>query len=135
MQLVPAQNPASRETDSEGNVIPPTVCDKLVFLIAYIEPDVYDYISEETSYEHAIDVLDNLYMKPVNIIYARHMLATRKQDSTENLDTYLQALKGLAKPCQFKLPASALLYEEEYIRDAFIAGIGSTTIRRRLHHY
>ena len=110
----------------------PATINKLGLLINYIEPDVFDCISEETDYDAAITALETLYIKPVNVIYARHMLVTRKQDSSESLDFFLQALKGLAKPCQFELPTTAKLYEEEYIRDAFISGLVSPAIRQRL---
>ncbi len=105
---------------------------KLALLTNYVEPEVFDYISEETEYDKALAILDKLYLKPTNEIYARHILASRKQDSTESLDSYLQVLKELAKSCKFKLPENVKLYEEEYIRDAFISGLSSTHIRERL---
>ena len=105
---------------------------KLALLINLVDPDVFDYISDKTIYEDALDTLNRLYEKPVNIIHARHLLATRKQDPSETLDCYLQVLRGLAKHCHFVLPESALLYEEEYIRDAFISGLTQQSIRERL---
>ncbi|CAH2266934.1 jg8838 [Pararge aegeria aegeria] len=40
--------------------------------------------------------------KPKNIITARHLLATRRQHSGETIDSYLQALKLLARECEFE---------------------------------
>ena len=54
------------------------------------------------------------------------MLATRKQKPGESFDTYLNALKSLAKDCNFKA-VTADVYQSESIRDAFIAGTTSST--------
>ena len=105
---------------------------KLELLINYVEPEVYEYISEETTYDSALALLDGLYLKPVNVIYARYTLLNRKQDAGQTVDSFLQVLRGLAKPCQFTLPNTSQLYEEEYIRDAFIAGLSSQDIRQKL---
>ena len=117
-----------------SSITPPTegTLNKLALLTNFVEPDVFEYFSEETTYDAAMGVLNKLYEKPVNEIYARHMLATAKQESSETLDCFLQRLKVLSKMCQFKLPTTALLYEEEYIRDAFITGLSSQKIRERL---
>ena len=110
----------------------PATVNKLALLINYVEPDVYEYICSETTYEGAVQTLENLYKKPVNVIYARYVLSTRKQEPSQSLDSFLQILKSLAKPCQFTLPATNAEYANEYIRDAFISGISSPTIRQRL---
>ncbi|XP_068235942.1 uncharacterized protein [Palaemon carinicauda] len=70
-------------------------------------------------------------MKPNNEIFARHLLATRRQNSDKSLDQFLQALKLLAKDCQFK---SVTVEEacDSYVRDAFINGLVSGAIRQRL---
>ncbi|XP_068205479.1 uncharacterized protein [Palaemon carinicauda] len=105
--------------------------DKLVLLTNYVAPSVYDYISECETYENAEEVLTSLYVKPNNEIFARHLLATRRQNSGESLDQFLQALKLLAKDCQFK---SVTVEEacDSYVRDAFINGLVSSAIRQRL---
>ena len=79
-------------------------------------------MEECADYESAITTLRNIYVKPTNEIYARHQLATRRQQAGEGLDEYLQALKILRKECNFK-PVTATEYCEEYIRHAFISGI------------
>ena len=50
--------------------------DKLATLINFIAPNVYDYITDCQTYENAIETLENIYVKPTNEIYARHVLAT-----------------------------------------------------------
>ena len=65
--------------------------DKLKVLTAHLSAPIYKLISEETTYESAITALQNLFVKPKNKIYARHMLATAKQDTGESVDEYIFA--------------------------------------------
>ena len=104
---------------------------KLRCLTKYVSSNVYDYFSDSATFDEAIKILDGLYLKPKNIIYARHLLATRRQEATESLDEYLQVLHRLSKDC--KLTAvTAEQYREELVRDAFINGLLSPPIRQRL---
>ena len=104
---------------------------KLKLMINYIAPSIYEHIAECTSYVSAMDTLSGMYIKPKNEIFARHVLASRRQNPGESLDTYLQALNLLAKDCNFKAVA-ADEYRDDYIRDAFINGLTSPQIRQRL---
>ena len=76
-------------------------------------------------------MLKTLYVKTPNEIFARHKLATRKQQAGETLDQYLQELKLLSKDCNF-CQVSAIQQRDEAIRDAFISGLLSGSIRQRL---
>ena len=105
--------------------------DKLNVLINYVSPSIYDYISESKTYDEAIETLQSLYIKPKNEIFARHLLATRRQQAGESLEEFLQALKLLSADCNFKT-VSVEKYKEESIRDAFISGLLFPTIRQRL---
>ena len=96
-----------------------------------VSATVYEYIASETTYDAAIKKLESLYVKPKNEVFARHQLATRKQNAGEAIDEFLQA-KQLAKDCNLKAVTSEI-YREEAIRDAFITGLSSATlIRQRL---
>ena len=75
---------------------------KLVILANYVSPEVYGYISHCTTYEDAITTLQVMYVKPKNEVFARYLLATRRQDSAESLDQFVMELKQLAKGCNFK---------------------------------
>ena len=105
--------------------------DKLRTLVSCVSYDVYDYIEECSTYNGAIDVLNKLYVKTPNEIFARHLLSTRKQTVGESLDEFLQELRRLSKDCAFKA-VSADKYREEMIRDSFINGLSSALIRQRL---
>ncbi|XP_050507148.1 uncharacterized protein LOC126884884 [Diabrotica virgifera virgifera] len=105
--------------------------DKYMLLINFVSHSVYDYISEAKTYISAIKILEELYIKPTNEIYARHILATRKQQINESIDQYAQQLKLLAKNCNFKAVSSDE-NKNDYIRDAFINGLVQSNIRQRL---
>lgn len=104
---------------------------KLSLLINLVSPAIYKYISDISDYESAMNVLEEVFVQPKNIIFCRHLLATRKQRADENVDEYLQSLKGLAKDCDFRA-VTAIQARDEYVRDAFINGITSDPIRQRL---
>ncbi|XP_065679877.1 uncharacterized protein LOC136071744 [Hydra vulgaris] len=109
----------------------PQELNKLKILTNFVVPGVYEIINECPNYEAAIQALQSVYIKPSNKVYARHLLATRKQQPGESFDEYLHALKVLAKKCNFK-QVSAIEYHDEYIRDALITGINSQVVRQRL---
>ena len=104
---------------------------KFNLLINYIEPNLYEFISECETYDQANETLKTIYVKPKNVMLARYILSTRKQKAGESLDQLLNELKALAKGCDFKT-VSDEKYKSEMIRDAFINGLRSNHIRQRL---
>ena len=80
-------------------------------------------------YESAIAVLDAAYVRPTSLVYSRHKLLTHKQ--SESIDVFKQDLERFAKSCDFKA-VTAEENKNQYIRDAFIAGLSSPQIRQRL---
>ena len=108
--------------------------DKLKVLINFIAPQVYDYIKESETYNKAIQVLKALYEKTPNQIFARHLLATAKQEVGQSLDDFLLTLTKLSKDCNFA-DVTGKEYCKEMIRDAFINGISSHSIRQSLLEY
>ena len=64
-------------------------------------------------------------------IYVRHVLATRRQEMNESIDTYLKILKRLSKDGNFTA-VIAEQHGQSYIRDAFISGLYSKETRQRL---
>lgn len=104
---------------------------KLTLLRAHMSCMCYKLIKSASSYDEAVKVLEARYVKPHSEIFTRHKLATRKQQPGESLDTYLEELGLLASQCKFEA-ATAEKVKEDAIRDAFISGILSNTIRQRL---
>ena len=112
-------------------VLPRDELNKLQVLTNYISPPIFEYIEHCRTYDEAIGILKALYVKPTNEVFARHQLATRRQQSGETIDEFLQALKVLTKDCNFK-SVTAAVYKDEAVRDSFITGLQSNTIRQRL---
>ena len=117
---------AVKKKTPEGETV-----NSLDILINYVSPKIFTFIADCTTYELAIQTLDSLFIKEVNQIFARHKLATRKQQPSEDLDQFMQALKTLSKECKFT-SVSADVYAQEAVRDAFISGMASHQIRTRL---
>ena len=105
--------------------LPQENLNKLSILTNLVSPSVYEYFSECADYATSIDALKKTFVKPTNEVFARHILRTRKQNGSETLDEYLQALKTLSKDCNFTA-VSAEQNRSDAIRDAFIDGIQST---------
>ena len=70
-------------------------------------------------------VLKELFVKPKNDVFARHVLATRSQQTAESLDEYLQVLKTSSKDCNYQV-VTAVQKRNNAIRDAFITGLQSS---------
>lgn len=113
------------------SVLPTEGLNKLQVLTNYVSPRIFEYIERCERYEDAIATLKALYIKPTNEVFSRHLLATRRQQSGEKIDEFLQALKTLSKDCNFQ-DVTAAVYRDEAVRDAFITGLQSNTIRQRL---
>ena len=120
-----------RTFDNFLAVLPQDDLDKLSVLANFVSPSIFQHIEECTEYEAAVGILQALFVKPRNEIFARHLLATRCQQPHETLDEFLQSLKTLSKDCNFQ-SVTASKYREESIRDAFITGLRSPSIRQRL---
>ena len=104
---------------------------KFATLVNCVSCEFFEFIEDCLTFEEAVETLRKLYIKTPNEIYARHQLAVCKQKPGESLDEFLQSLHRLAKDCDFK-PVTAAQYREELVRDAFITGIASHSIRQRL---
>ena len=63
--------------------------DKYHTLINYVSHNVYEYIEDCDDYDSALEVLDQLFIKKPNEIFARHLLATRQQKPGETVVEFL----------------------------------------------
>ena len=100
-------------------------------LINTISAAVYDIIDDTNDYYRAIKALDAAYIKPVNFIYNRHQLLTLRQQPAQTIDAFILQLEVLAKSCNFQA-VTAEENKSQYIQDAFISSITSSSIRQRL---
>ena len=83
-------------------VIQPARTTNLAILINSVDPHIYEHISESNTFEAAIALLQQMYVKPKSEVYARHWLATRHQETGETLDQFYQVLLQLSKNCNFQ---------------------------------
>ena len=104
---------------------------KLKLLINLLSPAIFKHIPDIHDYGTAMNALEYIFVKPKNSVFCRHLFATRRQQTYESVDQYLQSLKRLSKDCDFQA-VTATKARDEYIRDAFINGITSNHIRQRL---
>ena len=100
-------------------------------LINCVSASIYELISDCTTYASAIATLDAAYIRPTSVVYNRHQIITLKQDPGQTIDAYLQNLNRISKLCNFEA-VTAEQNRQQYVRDAFINGISSATIRQRL---
>ena len=105
--------------------------DKLCVLTNFVSSSIYDIFSDCTTYPSTLSTVINVYIKPTNTVFALQRLATHRQQSSEDYHQYLQLLRVLAKECEFQA-VTAAQYQEESIRDAFIAGIQSNEVCQHL---
>jgi hypothetical protein len=105
--------------------------EKFHLLINYVSPTIYEYVYQCNSYNEAMTVLKNIFVKPANEVFARHKLFTRRQEPNESVDRYIESLRLLSRDCQFKA-VSAEINRDDCIRDSFIRGLLNPVIRQRL---
>ena len=104
---------------------------KLMVLVNNISVDNFNIIANCETYTSALEALRKHFIKPCNIIFSRHKLATRRQANDETLDEYVSVLHQLSRQCELK-PVTAEVYRQELVRDAFVSGIRSSSIRQKL---
>ena len=73
--------------------------DKFNVLLGHIDQTVYDYIENCNTYEEAIQILKDIYVKTTNKIFAYDLLWSYYQKPNESIDQFLQALHKLSKAC------------------------------------
>ena len=109
----------------------PTDANKRSLLNNLVSPEIYDMISECTSYTEAVALLQSTFIKQKNEIFARHKLCTCKQEPGQTIDQFLLQLKTLSKDCNY-VNVSAVECCNLAVRDALIDSLLSNNIRLRL---
>ena len=104
---------------------------ELHILVNLISFNVYQHIANINHHDKAIQILKNLYVKPRNVIAARHELRMCKQQESETIDQFVLRLEKLSKDCNSK-NVTGEQYRSELMHDAFIAGMLFVPIRQRL---
>ena len=100
-------------------------------LINFLSNDLYNLVSDTESFTEAMKILQDNFVKPVNVIYQRHLLANRKQREDESISQYLSALHLLAKDAGYK-QVTAQVNMEHGVRDSLISGMKNPIIRQKI---
>ena len=100
-------------------------------LCDYVGASLYELIEDSTDYDADKLKLQRHYVKQPNVVFSRHLLATKKQKPGESLQEFLQALQILSKNCKFR-DVYAEEYRQELVCDAFVNGLASHHIRQQL---
>ena len=103
------------------DVLPTQNTNKLIVLTNFLAPAV----SDKVNYDDAIKALEAIFIKEKNIIFARHLLATRKRKPGESVVQFIHSLKELSRYSKFQ-SGTAEVYREKSVRDALINGLSSS---------
>ena len=76
---------------------------KLKLLINLLSLAIFKHISDIHDYSTAMNALEEIFVKPKNSVFCRHLLATRRQQTDESVDQYLQSQKDSLKTVIFRL--------------------------------
>ncbi|XP_069977729.1 uncharacterized protein [Penaeus vannamei] len=98
VQFLPNDDPAQEwrhwlQTKTFIAVLPQENLNKLGLLINFVSPKIYESISECTTYDDALTTLQSQFVKPTNEVFARHRLATRRQEPGESLDVHRLSIR------------------------------------------
>ena len=103
---------------------------KLAALTNCVSPYVFTFISAADKFTDAINILEGIYVRPRNEVYARHLVSSRKQQDHESVDEFMNALDLLAKDCSFA-DVTKDVHRDEFVRDAIVRGLKSPEIKQR----
>ena len=89
----------------------------------------FDYTAEEdkSKVETVIKKFDEHFVGETNETYERYLFNKRVQEPNESIDTYITALKIIAKTCNF-----CQCLHDSLIRDQIVVGVRDNTVRKRL---
>jgi len=103
----------------------------LEILQNYVNGEVFQLIDGCGTHDEAIQKLDDFYITKKSELFSRYKLTSRKQQPSESLEQYIQALELLARNCTFESVTSAE-YKAEALLSAFILGVASPEICKRI---
>ena len=103
-------------------------------LLTCIGPDVLEIydglpfaISEErTQIDKVVELLDAYFIGETNEIYEAYLFNQRVQEIRESFDSFLTALRSLAKTCNFGS------MQDGMIRDRVVVGVRDNSTRKKL---
>uniref|UniRef100_UPI00358F56FA uncharacterized protein n=1 Tax=Myxine glutinosa TaxID=7769 RepID=UPI00358F56FA len=109
----------------------PTAAAKLAALQSKVDYKVYNSIARCATYDLAVAELKRLYIKQKSVIYARHLLRSRRQQPNEPVDHYAQELRQLLLD-RTQEPRTHEQVQDVLLLDAFVSGVSSQDLRLKL---
>ncbi|XP_033731751.1 uncharacterized protein K02A2.6-like [Pecten maximus] len=82
--------------------------------------------NESKNLDVVIGKFNTFCIGKTNEIYERYLFNRREQEQSENIDTYVSALRKLAKTCNYGT------LEDNLIRDRIVIGVRDNTTRKKL---
>ena len=98
---------------------------KLINLLSF---RIFQYVEDCYDFDSMKTVLEKLYVKKQNIFMARNKLLSCRQKVGENVQTFFQRIKNLAKFCCF----GSFENRTEWECQSFLSGLRSRTMRLRI---
>ena len=104
---------------------------KLQSLMNLVSSDIWMDIKDCSTFDEAKKVLTDTFVKTPSTVYARYKLITSRQTPKQSLKGFKRELEQLSRNCNFEA-VDASKYKDDMLLQAFIAGIYSHEIRKRL---
>ena len=104
---------------------------KLQSLMNLVSSDIWMDIKDCTTFKDAKEVLTETFVKTPSTVFSRFKLITTCQTSEQSLKAFKRELEQLARNCNFEA-VDASKYRNDMLLLAFIAGLQSHSIRKRL---
>lgn len=125
--------PASYASRKSDDVTEEILLDKLKLdtLTNLISSDIWMDIRHCQTYKEAKVAMDDMFIKLPSKVYAVYKLLHTKQEDDQSLEAYRRTLDRLSRDCNFT-DVSAAKYREDMVLHAFLAGLKSNDIRKRL---
>ena len=103
-------------------------------LLTCIGPDILDIFDglpfatedDKDDIDKVLELLDTYFIGETNEIYEAYVFNQRVQESSESFDSFLTALRTLAKTCNFNT------MQDRMIRDRIVVGIRDNGTRKKL---
>ena len=92
---------------------------------------IRDSISECSTFDAALEILEAQFDRPTRVLFARHQLMTSKQRSDESISEFIRKLNLLVEKCNCKA-LTLKEHKDSLLRDALVSGLQSDEIRARL---
>ena len=90
----------------------------------------YSNDGDRNKLSKVLKLLEEFCLAEENVMYERHTFYRRKQEEDESVESFITAIRTLARTCDFK--ENGVDFSEQMIRDRLVCGIKDDSVRQRL---